>query len=109
VLVQAWVDESTQRVHVQLWSTEYWDVEITSSNHYNITAPRTNYNERDECTAESAGPSGFTIDINRTVARGGEVNEQYSGGYSWTYSPWNRIVCGPPPSEDDEDDEDDEG
>ncbi len=109
VLVQAWVDESTQRVHVQLWSTEYWDVDITSSSHYNITSPRTIYNERDECTPESAGPSGFTIDINRTVARGGEVNEQYSGGYSWTYSPWNRIVCGPPPSEDDDDSDDDEG
>ena len=104
VLVQAWVDQSAQRVHVRLWSTEHWDVDIVSSEKYAFTSPRTIYNTNPTCRPESAGPSGFTIDIRRTISLDGEVNDQYSRSYSWTYQPWNRVVCGSPPSNDDKDD-----
>jgi vancomycin resistance protein YoaR len=102
VLVQAWVGTDDKRVHVRLWSTSYWDVEITSSEKYRFTSPRTVYNTSPQCTPESGGASGFTIDIRRTISLDGEVNDEYSDSYSWTYSPWNRVVCGEPPSEDDE-------
>ncbi|WP_420112523.1 VanW family protein [Pseudactinotalea sp.] len=105
VLVQAWVGDDGH-VHVRLWSTEYWDVEVRSSDKYAYTSARTVYNQNDNCQPESGGASGFTIDISRTVARNGEDSE-YSGGYSWTYSPWNTVVCGAPPSEGDDEDEDD--
>lgn len=103
-LVQAWVGDDG-RVHVRIWSTEYWDVDIRSSEKYAYTSPRTVYNQSDGCRPESGGASGFSIDISRTVARNGESSE-YSGSYSWTYSPWNTVVCGAPPSEDDDSDDD---
>lgn len=106
VLVQAWVGDDG-RVHVRLWSTKYWDVQIRSSEKYGWTSPRTVYNESPTCQPESGGASGFTIDISRSVTLNGEDSE-YSGGYSWTYSPWNRVVCGAPPSPDDDADDEDE-
>ncbi len=102
VLVQAWVGTDDNQVHVRLWSTAYWDVDITSSEKYRFTSPRTVYNTSPECKPESGGASGFTIDIRRTLTLDGEVNDEYSDSYSWTYSPWNRVVCGEPPSDDDE-------
>lgn len=105
VLVQAWVSSSDGNVHVRLWSTDYWDVDIASSERYGFTSPQTVYNDDPECTPESGGASGFTIDVNRTIARDGTVNEEYSRGYSWTYSPWNNVVCGERPSPDDDDDD----
>lgn len=109
VLVQAWVSSSDGNVHVRLWSTDYWDVDISSSEQYGFTSPQTVYNNDPECVPESGGASGFTIDVNRTIARDGSVNEDYSRGYSWTYSPWNNVVCGERPSPDDDEDDADEG
>jgi len=99
VLVQAWVGDDG-RVHVRLWSTTYWDVDIRSSEKYAYTSPRTVYNESDTCEPESGGASGFSIDISRTISLDGEVNSEYSRDYTWKYSPWNRVVCGAPPSAD---------
>jgi len=105
VMVQAWVDADASRVYVRLWSTEYWDVDIVSGEKYSFTEPKTVYNESDTCEPESGGASGFSIDVSRTVSRDGEVSE-YSRDYSWTYAPWNKVVCGSPPSEDEEADKD---
>lgn len=104
VLVQAWVDEDSSRVYVRLWSTKYWDVDIVSGSKYNFTSPTTVYNDSPTCEPESGGASGFSIDVSRTVARDGKSSE-YSRDYSWTYSPWNNVVCGtePKPDEDDGD------
>lgn len=103
VLVQAWVDQDDARVYVRLWSTPYWDVDIVSGSKYNFTSPKTVYNDLPTCEPESGGASGFSIDVSRTVARDGKASE-YSRDYSWTYSPWNNVVCGSEPSKDDDDD-----
>src|SRR5699024_7073187 len=42
VYVQMWL--AGQRVHTRLWSTEVWDVNVSTSQAYNITQPRTVYN-----------------------------------------------------------------
>ncbi|MFV0253038.1 MAG: VanW family protein [Beutenbergiaceae bacterium] len=94
VMVQAWVADG--RVHVRLWGTKYWDVEIVSSSRYGFTSPRTITESGADCTPQSAGPGGFSIDISRTVALDGEVNATYSKDYSWTYAPVHRIVCEAP-------------
>ena len=109
VLIQSWVADS--RTHVVLWGTDVWDVQITTSDRYNITQPQTLYNDNPQCEAESGGQNGFTVDYRRTVSSGGEVQEERS--YSHTYRPWNRVICGSPPSDSDEDngsdDDDDNG
>ncbi len=93
VLVQAWVANS--RTHVALWSTKVWDVESVTGPRYNITAPRTVYNTSADCTPESGGQSGFTVQVTRTRTRAGEAPETQK--WTTTYQPWNRIVCGAAP------------
>jgi len=91
VMIQAWV--SGDRVHTRLWSTKYWKVTQDSSGKYNQTNPTTVHNKAKKCISESGGRKGFTIDITRH-------RETYDGSKklpaetkSWTYSPWNKIVC----------------
>ncbi|MPV48785.1 vanomycin resistance protein VanB [Pseudactinotalea sp. HY160] len=99
VLVQAWVADS--KTQVAFWSTPYWDVSIQTGPRRNITPPTTVYNTASTCAPESGGQSGFTVHIERTVSHDGARNEEYSGGYSHTYQPWNKVVCGPKPDPDD--------
>jgi vancomycin resistance protein YoaR len=93
VLVQAWV--AGNRTWVALWSTKYWDVRSVTGPRYNITRPTTVYNTSDDCTPESGGSPGFTVQVTRTVSRAGEVVENRT--LTTRYQPWNRVVCGPPP------------
>lgn len=94
VLVQSWVEDG--KVWVRLWSTKYYEVESWTSDRYNITSPTTVYNTRATCTPESGGGNGFSVHGSRTRSLDGVVFDVYE--WSWTYSPWNRIVCGSPPS-----------
>src|SRR5699024_774252 len=73
---------------------------------YDFTSPRTVYNTSSQCIPEGGGQSGFSVQVTRTVKKGGEVVEQRT--YTHAYSPWNRVVCGPPPSDDEDDDSDDD-
>ncbi|MGC0144662.1 VanW family protein [Pseudactinotalea sp. Z1732] len=104
VLIHAWVGDG--QTHVVLWGTDVWDVDIVTGSRYNITSPQTVYNQDPRCEPESGGQSGFTVQVTRTVSAGGEVHEQRT--YTHTYRPWNRVVCGEPPSASDDDDDDDE-
>lgn len=97
ILIQAYVTDSN--VVVTLWGTDVFDVSITTSDRYNFTEPRTVYNENPECTAESGGKSGFSVQVTRTVKKQGEVVSQHT--YTHSYDPWNHVVCGSPPSHDD--------
>lgn len=98
VLVQAWVGDS--KTHVALWSTKYWDVSISVGPRTNVTSPTTVYNTAPNCTPESGGQNGFSVHVTRTVSRDGKRNDEYSGGYTHTYSPWNKVVCGSKPNDD---------
>ncbi|MDD9206874.1 VanW family protein [Georgenia sp. 10Sc9-8] len=93
VFAHSWVEGS--RLHTRLWGTDVWDVESFTSEHYNITQPRTVYNTDPECEPEPGGQYGFTVDVTRERYREGAfVDEQH---WRWTYQPWNRVVCGSPP------------
>ncbi len=95
VMVQAWVSDDA--VHTRLWSTKYWDVSQKSSGKYNQTDPETKYNEAEKCVAESGGQKGFTIDITRYRETFDGSKKLPAETKSWTYSPWNKIVCGKKP------------
>ncbi|SEE97285.1 VanW family protein [Ruania alba] len=96
VLIQSYVTDS--HVVVTMWGTDVFDVNISTSDKYNFTSPQTVYNPDPECHAEAGGQQGFTVDVTRTVSRGGEVVEH--DAYSHTYSPWNRVICGEEPSDE---------
>lgn len=96
VLIQAYVTDSN--VVVTMWGTDVFDVSINTGDRYNFTEPRTVYNESPDCTAESGGQSGFTVQVTRTVKKGGETVSQRT--YTHSYDPWNHVVCGSPPSND---------
>ncbi|MCW4464940.1 VanW family protein [Glutamicibacter sp. MNS18] len=95
VMIQAWV--SSDAVHTRLWSTKYWKVSESSSGKHSYTNPQTVYNEAANCTPESGGRQGFTISItrNRTALDGSTTLPADTN--TWTYSPWNKVVCGKKP------------
>lgn len=96
VLVQSWIDDEA---HVVLWSTKYWDTDITTGPRTGVTPPKTVYNNNPGCKPESGGISGFTVTVDRVVSKDGKRNDQYSGSYTHTYQPWNKVVCGEKPSD----------
>ncbi|WP_052436860.1 VanW family protein [Georgenia sp. SUBG003] len=95
VLVQSWV--TGDRVHSRLWGTKVWDVETSTSDKYNIVEPKTVYNPSPDCTPESGGNPGFTVTVDRQRYRDGALHDDKS--WTWTYTPWNKVVCGEPPSD----------
>ncbi|MFF5790627.1 VanW family protein [Paeniglutamicibacter sp. NPDC012692] len=89
VLVEAWVGGG--RVHTRLWSTPYWTVTSSSSAKYNFTNPGTERNSASNCKPESGGKQGFSINVTRT--RTSAEKTLPAETKSWTYSPWNKVVC----------------
>lgn len=93
VLVQAWVAEG--RVWVRFWSSPYFEVRTETSARYNITQPQTVYNSNPDCVPESGGQPGFTVRVTRWRYLDGALHDTES--WTWTYQPWNRVVCGTAP------------
>ncbi|WP_182353657.1 VanW family protein [Flaviflexus huanghaiensis] len=89
-LVETWVEGG--QVRSRLWSTQYFDVNITVSEPYNFRQPRTEVNTSPTCEPYPAGGPGFTVDVRRTVKREGEMI--FDNSYSWTYQPVHAAVCG---------------
>lgn len=93
VMIEAWVGGG--RVHTRLWSTDYWTVKSTSSAKYNFTNPRTTYNPAEKCVPENGGKKGFSINVTRS--RTSAEKTLPAETKSWTYQPWNKVVCGKKP------------
>ncbi len=93
-LVQAWV--SGGRFHVRLWGTKHFEVSSHTSDRFNFTQPTTVYNTSPSCVPNSSPERGFTVTNTRVVSLDGEEVKRES----WTtrYIPWDRVVCGSPPS-----------
>ena len=91
VMIEAWV--SGDAVHTRLWSTKYWKVTQDSSGKYNQTDPKTVHNNAEKCIPESGGRKGFSIDITRYRETVDGSKKLPAETKSWTYSPWNKIVC----------------
>ncbi|MGH3366951.1 MAG: VanW family protein [Nocardioidaceae bacterium] len=75
VLVQAWIEPSTPssygEMHVQIWSTDYWDVEAELSDQYAFSDPDVRYDTSKDCV-EQTGIRGFQVDSYRHLYRNGE-------------------------------------
>ncbi|WP_309079892.1 VanW family protein [Zhihengliuella sp.] len=95
VMIHSWVADG--RVHTRLWGTKHWTVTSKTSDHYNLVEPETKYNEADECVPERGGQPGFTVDVTRTRTSAEETLPPDT--LRWTYQPWHKVVCGPPPGD----------
>ncbi|WP_411733936.1 VanW family protein [Paeniglutamicibacter sp.] len=93
VMIEAWVGGGT--VNTRLWSTDYWKVGSKSSAKYNFTNPGTEYNPADNCKPENGGKKGFSINVTRT--RTSAEKTLPAETKSWTYQPWNNVICGKKP------------
>lgn len=91
-VIDIWVEGGY--VHAKLWSTKYWDVQTTTSEPYNYTQPQNLVNNSPKCVPARAGGPGFTVNVSRTVSKDGQVNQEASGSYTWTYSPFHATSCG---------------
>ena len=89
VIVEMWLSGS--EVHTRLWGSDYYDVSTTTSDPYNYTEAPTIHNTDDECTPETGGRQGFTVDVNRTKTppEGSAIQESWS----WAYSGWPTVIC----------------
>ena len=72
VLVNSYVSSlgsGTGNLHVELWSSPYLDVTVTSSQRYDVVEPAVIELEGPDCTPRQ-GAAGFQIDVSRTLSRG---------------------------------------
>ncbi|MBB2997303.1 VanW family protein [Paeniglutamicibacter cryotolerans] len=93
VMIEAWVGGG--KVNTRLWSTKYWDVKTSTGAKYNFTKPRTEYNPASKCVPESGGKQGFSIKVTRNRSSADKTLPTET--LSWTYQPWNKVVCGKKP------------
>jgi len=103
VLLRAWVGNDL-RVHVQLWSTHYWDVESVIGDSYGIVPAKTiTQKAGPDCKPQDQGSNGFSVTYWRTLSLNGKVEEKQE--WSWTYMPTNGYKCEEPrkPKDDEKD------
>jgi vancomycin resistance protein YoaR len=99
VLLRAWVTSSLE-VHVQMWSTAYWEVESVTSARRDVVAPKEIRRPAGpNCKEQAKGAPGFTVDVTRTLKLDGEVKEEETT--TWRYDPTNAYVCEKPKKTDD--------
>ncbi|CAA9320420.1 MAG: Vancomycin B-type resistance protein VanW [uncultured Chloroflexia bacterium] len=100
VLIRAWVvpgNETRQgEMHVQMYSTKYWDITAGVSNRYNRTAPKTRYDPKNTCVANT-GYGGFDVDVHRYFrkASSGQLVKKETDHV--TYTPSDTVICSAPP------------
>ncbi|GAA2548545.1 vancomycin resistance protein YoaR [Neomicrococcus aestuarii] len=97
VLIQTYVTDS--EVVSVLWGTKKWNVTVSSTDPYNKTEPETVYNEAEKCVPETGGQEGFTITTTRTRTNGSASLP--TDKLTWTYRPWNEVICGEDPDKKD--------
>jgi vancomycin resistance protein YoaR len=97
VLIHSWVVPSTPsregEVHVELWSTRYWDVETSTSRRYHRTAPAVRHRRGRDCVPVT-GHGGFDVDVTRELSLHGSGTLDHTETLHTTYAPSERVVCG---------------
>jgi vancomycin resistance protein YoaR len=98
VLIRSWIKPSTPstygQMHVQMWSTEYWDVKAGLSEQYDFTDPGVRYDPTGKCV-EQDGYSGFEVDVFRYFYRHGERVRTEKDHVK--YDAADTVHCRPPP------------
>ncbi|GAA1751571.1 VanW family protein [Aeromicrobium alkaliterrae] len=99
ILIKAWVVPSNSSrqgtMHVEMWSTKYWDIEAGVSAKRNFRSGSTVYDTSPECTAQAA-IQGFDVDVYRTFKQNGQVVKKETK--TAVYRAGDAVVCGPPPA-----------
>ena len=92
VLVQAWV--SGDQVHVRLWSTTYYTVDIETSARTNVVDYSTTTTTGATCVPNEEGEPGFDVTVTRrrTVVDTGKALPTET--LQVHYNPNNVVVCG---------------
>lgn len=99
ILIKAWVVPSNSSrqgtMHVEMWSTKYWDIEAGVSAKRNFRTGSTIYDTSPECTPQAA-IQGFDVDVTRTFKQNGQVVKTETD--TAVYRAGDAVVCGPPPA-----------
>ncbi|WP_229051674.1 VanW family protein [Aeromicrobium sp. Leaf350] len=99
ILIKAWVVPSNSSrqgtMHVEMWSTKYWDIEAGVSAKRNFRSGTTVYDTSPECTPQAA-IQGFDVDVTRTFKQNGQVVKTEVD--TAVYRAGDAVVCGPPPA-----------
>lgn len=99
ILIKAWVVPSNSSrqgtMHVEMWSTKYWDIEASVSGKRNFRSGSTIYDTSAECTPQAA-IQGFDVDVTRTFKQNGQVVKTETD--TAVYRAGDAVVCGPPPA-----------
>ena len=100
LMIHAWVVPSTVsssgEMHVQMFSTKYWDITAGVSDRYNFRSPSTRYDPSDACVANT-GYSGFDVDVYRSFRRAGSSELVKKETTHVAYTPSDTVVCSAPP------------
>ncbi len=100
VLIHAWVVPSTSssygEMHVQMFSTKYWDITAGVSDRYAYTSPDTRYDPSDTCVANT-GYGGFQVDVYRYFRRAGSTELVRKETDHVVYTPSDTVICSSPP------------
>jgi vancomycin resistance protein YoaR len=101
VLINAWVVPSTTvsqgEMHVEMYSTKYWDIDAGVSDRYSFTSPSTRYLSTDDCVS-TTGYGGFTVDVYRYFRKPGSPRLVKTETQTVTYIPADTVICSAPPS-----------
>ncbi len=81
-------------ITVRIWSTKYWDTNISVSDRYAHKSYGTRYDTTPECEAQ-AGQDGFQVDVTRT--RTSPQGEAVTDKDHVVYNAGTHIICGPAP------------
>ncbi|MBA2772540.1 MAG: VanW family protein [Nocardioidaceae bacterium] len=84
-------------MHVEMYSTNYWDITAGVSEPYDYTSPDTRYDPTDTCVPNT-GYSGFEVDVHRYFRRAGSPELVDKETDHVTYTPSDSVVCTGPPS-----------
>jgi len=102
VLIRAWVvpgDATRQgEMHVQMYSTKYWDITAGVSEPYNYTEPKTRYDPKKTCV-ENTGYRGFDVDVYRYFREAGLDTLVKTETDHVTYTPSDTVICSRRPAE----------
>ncbi len=100
VLIHAWVVPSTPttqgEMHVEMYSTKYWDITAGVSERYDYTSPATRYDPTDTCVANT-GYRGFEVDVYQYFRKAGSPELVKKETDHVTYTPSDSVICGTQP------------
>jgi vancomycin resistance protein YoaR len=100
VMIHAWVVPSTVstagEMHVQMFSTKYWNITAGVSDRYNFRSPSTRYDPSNRCVANT-GYSGFDVDVYRYFRKPGSSELVKKETTHVAYTPSDTVICSAPP------------